>query len=58
MLRLAGALTLSSLLAAGAVAPTLAQIASPNEAGVAMGHLHYVVRDVEANTAFWVAAGR
>lgn len=34
-----------------------AQIAAPNDAGVAMGHLHYIVRDVEANTAFWVALG-
>ena len=45
------------LLFAGAVPPALAQIAPPNDAGVAMGHLHYVVRDVEANTAFWVALG-
>jgi catechol 2,3-dioxygenase-like lactoylglutathione lyase family enzyme len=34
-----------------------AQLASPNKAGVAMGHLHYQVRDVEANTRFWVALG-
>ena len=47
----------SSLLLAAAVAPATAQIAPPNDAGVAMGHLHYVVRDVEANTAFWVALG-
>ena len=25
--------------------------------GVAMGHLHYQVRDVEANKAFWIALG-
>ena len=47
----------SSLLLAAAVAPATAQIAAPNDAGVAMGHLHYVVRDVEANAAFWVALG-
>ena len=29
----------------------------PNAAGVAMGHLHYHVRDVEANRKFWVALG-
>jgi catechol 2,3-dioxygenase-like lactoylglutathione lyase family enzyme len=35
----------------------LAQLAAPNKAGVAMGHLHYHVRDVEANKRFWVALG-
>jgi extradiol dioxygenase family protein len=34
-----------------------AQLASPNKAGVSMGHLHYVVRDIEANKRFWVALG-
>jgi catechol 2,3-dioxygenase-like lactoylglutathione lyase family enzyme len=34
-----------------------AQVPAPNEAGVAMGHLHYVVRDVEANRRFWMALG-
>ena len=34
-----------------------AQLSPPNAAGVAMGHLHYVVRDVAANKAFWVALG-
>ncbi len=34
-----------------------AQLSPPNAAGVAMGHLHYVVRDVEANKAFWVTLG-
>ena len=42
---------------AAAAPPAAAQIAPPNDAGVAMGHLHYVVRDVQANTAFWVALG-
>src|SRR5690349_19261894 len=32
-------------------------LSAPNKAGVAMGHLHYVVRDVAANKAFWVALG-
>ena len=40
-----------------AVAIAIAQLAAPNAAGVAMGHLHYVVRDVEANRRFWVALG-
>ena len=34
-----------------------AQLAAANQAGVAMGHLHYHVRDVEANRRFWVALG-
>src|SRR4051794_17627825 len=43
-------LTLLSLLAAG-------QLAQPNATGVAMGHIHYHVKDVEANRKFWVALG-
>src|SRR5688572_25319936 len=35
----------------------LAQLAPPNKAGVSMGHLHYQVRDVEANKRFWIALG-
>lgn len=34
-----------------------AELSEANGAGVAMGHLHYVVRDVAANKAFWVALG-
>ena len=34
-----------------------AQLAAPNQAGVSMGHLHYHVRDVEANKRFWLALG-
>ena len=41
-------------LATGAAADDLSR---PNAAGVAMGHLHYVVRDVAANKAFWVKLG-
>src|SRR5438477_13047800 len=33
------------------------QTAPPNQAGVAMGHLHYFVRDVDANKKFWIALG-
>jgi catechol 2,3-dioxygenase-like lactoylglutathione lyase family enzyme len=40
-----------------AAASTPAQVSSPNAAGVAMGHLHFHVRDVAANRAFWVALG-
>jgi len=35
----------------------VAQLSSPNASGVAMGHLHYKVRDVEANKKFWVELG-
>src|SRR6188768_3912302 len=35
----------------------VAQLSPPNSSGVAMGHLHYKVRDVEANMKFWVALG-
>ena len=40
-----------------AAADARAQLAAPNEAGVSMGHLHYRVRDVEANKRFWLALG-
>ncbi len=45
------------LLALLIATPASAQLAAPNKAGVAMGHLHYVVRDVDANKRFWVALG-
>ena len=31
-----------------------AQLAPANQAGVAMGHLHYRVKDVNANVVFWL----
>jgi catechol 2,3-dioxygenase-like lactoylglutathione lyase family enzyme len=34
-------------------APLLAQLAAPNAEGVAMGHVHLAVRDVDAQKAFW-----
>ena len=34
-----------------------AQLSAPNAAGVSMGHLHYHVKDVEANRKFWIALG-
>ena len=37
-------------------APASAQISPPNDAGVAMGHLHYHVRDVEAGSGWRSAA--
>jgi hypothetical protein len=38
-------------------APASAQPAQPNAAGVSMGHLHYHVRDVDANKRFWMSLG-
>lgn len=47
------------VLAAVLICPAgaMGQIAAPNAAGVAMGHLHYYVEDVEASAKFWVALG-
>lgn len=41
----------------GVAPPATAQLAVANDAGVAMGHLHYYVRDVEANRRFWESLG-
>lgn len=35
----------------------LAQLVAPNAAGVSMGHVHLVVRDVDANKRFFTALG-
>lgn len=48
---------LLAALSTAVTAAASAQLSPPNAAGVAMGHLHYVVRDVAANQAFWVALG-
>jgi catechol 2,3-dioxygenase-like lactoylglutathione lyase family enzyme len=34
-----------------------AQLASPGESGVVMGHLHLAVKDLEAHQKFWAALG-
>jgi catechol 2,3-dioxygenase-like lactoylglutathione lyase family enzyme len=34
-----------------------AQLSDPNAAGVAMGHLHYRVKNVELNKQFWITLG-
>ena len=52
-----------TLLLVSALAPLVmaatadAQLPAPNAAGVSMGHLHYHVKDVEANKGFWIALG-
>jgi catechol 2,3-dioxygenase-like lactoylglutathione lyase family enzyme len=50
-------LVAAAALAVGAGSAAADDLSRPNAAGVAMGHLHYVVRDVAANKAFWVALG-
>ena len=49
----------AALVSAIAFAPSfaLAELAPPNAAGVAMGHVHFNVQDVEANKQFWLALG-
>jgi catechol 2,3-dioxygenase-like lactoylglutathione lyase family enzyme len=37
-----------------AAVPATAQLAAPNSSGVAMGHIHLTVINVEAQTHFWV----
>ena len=34
-----------------------AQVAAPNAAGVSMGHVHFMVQDVDAAKTFWTAMG-
>ena len=41
----------------GSTAARTPQLAAPNAAGVAMGHYHFVVRDVAANAQFWTTLG-
>jgi catechol 2,3-dioxygenase-like lactoylglutathione lyase family enzyme len=36
---------------------SLAQLSPPNEAGVSMGHLQFIVKDVEASNDFWIKVG-
>lgn len=44
--------------AAFSIAPLMAQLATPvSNRGVVMGHLHLIVRDVDAQKKFWVALG-
>lgn len=41
----------------GPVTDASAQLSASNKMGVAMGHLHYYVEDVEAHKKFWIAMG-
>jgi catechol 2,3-dioxygenase-like lactoylglutathione lyase family enzyme len=51
------ALSLAAALLAAFAFPAAAGIAAPNERGVSMGHLHYVVADVAAERDFWMRLG-
>jgi catechol 2,3-dioxygenase-like lactoylglutathione lyase family enzyme len=42
-------------LAISAFPSAFAQLAPPNDAGVTLGHIHLVVKDVEAQKRFWTA---
>ena len=46
-----------SLAALLPVSASWAQVAPPNEAGVTWAHLHFNVRNMEANHNFWIAFG-
>jgi catechol 2,3-dioxygenase-like lactoylglutathione lyase family enzyme len=37
--------------------PARAQLADPGPAGVAMGHVHFAVQDIDSAKKFWVAVG-
>ena len=37
------------------VTPALAQLVEPNQVGVRMGHVHLVVKDVDAQKQFWIS---
>src|SRR4051812_41452538 len=37
--------------------PAVAQLAAPADSGVVMGHLHLVVKDLDAQRKFWSALG-
>ena len=54
MKRLSSLLSIIVLWPVGAL---WAQLEAPNEAGVAMGHFHTIVRDVEATKKFWTTLG-
>ena len=46
-----------SLVVLWPLAASWSQVPAQNETGVAMGHVHLNVRDVEANRKFWIELG-
>jgi catechol 2,3-dioxygenase-like lactoylglutathione lyase family enzyme len=49
--------SLLALSIATLAAPAFAQLAAPNDAGVAMGHFHLTVRDLDVHKKFWATLG-
>lgn len=49
---LCASLTIGAVLLSLTASPARAELAAPNAAGVAMGHLHYFVDDVLAHREF------
>src|SRR6266446_6046500 len=45
------------VLAALTATPAFAQLAAPNAAGAAIGHLHINAADVDAQSRFWTTVG-
>src|SRR4051812_22649077 len=37
--------------------PAAAQLATPGPSGVVLGHIHFLVKDVDASRKFWLALG-
>jgi catechol 2,3-dioxygenase-like lactoylglutathione lyase family enzyme len=50
-------LTIAGIAMVLPLAPAWAQLEAPNEAGVSFGHVHTIVRDVEATKKFWTTLG-
>jgi catechol 2,3-dioxygenase-like lactoylglutathione lyase family enzyme len=48
---------LALILAVAVTAPAFAQLAPPNSAGAAIGHVHLNANDVEAQEKFWTTVG-
>jgi len=46
-------LALAGCLALVTSTPAFAQLAPPNDLGVALGHIHLVVKNVDAQKEFW-----
>jgi catechol 2,3-dioxygenase-like lactoylglutathione lyase family enzyme len=55
--QLLGLAVVAAVLAFSSHARVHAQLAAPGASGVVMGHLHLVVKDIEAHRKFWAALG-
>jgi catechol 2,3-dioxygenase-like lactoylglutathione lyase family enzyme len=52
-----GFISVLSLIVLWPLAASQAQVLAPNDAGVAMGHLYTIVRDMDAAKEFWILMG-